>query len=82
MSDPVIVALIAVVGTVANSALTLYSNRKRNEQHAETAASIETVHRDVNGKMAQLLEVTAKAAKAKGKLEEQTEQKAREEFKD
>lgn len=55
----VISTAITTVGLIVVAVINLKGNKK-----------IDNYHKEVNGKMGQLLEVTAQAGKAEGKLEE------------
>lgn len=75
MSDLVEIALIGFAGSFLSSVLAIINNRMLARNHQETKTSIETLHKEVNGKMAALLQVTGQAEHAKGKLEGQAEPK-------
>jgi len=82
VSDQVEVALIVAVGSAVNALLQIYSNRQRDDQHAQTKQAIEEVRKDVNGQTAQLLQVSGDAREAKGNLVGRAEQKAHDEAKE
>ena len=58
--------------------LAAYWAYKAKTQGTQNAAAIEVVRTDVNNKMQQLVETTARASKAEGKKEEAGEQAVRE----
>lgn len=64
MSDAVIISLIGAVGTAITTIMTLIINKKTSQ-----------IHKDVNGKMAQLLAVSGKAEHAAGVVAGKAEQR-------
>jgi len=83
MSDLVKVALITGCLTTLNTIVTLI-NGQAQARHAANAdrkreelkAQLNGIHRDVDGKMAELLRINGEAEKAKGNLQGRVEQKA------
>jgi hypothetical protein len=86
-SPAVWMAAIGVLGTfltgVVTIVLALISRSDNAARHAEVtqqnaavAEKVETVRQDVNGKMAQLVQVSGDAREAKGNLEGHAEEKA------
>lgn len=63
----IITTAITTVGLIAVA----YINYK-------TGTKVEAYHKEVNGKMTELLEVTSKASKAEGKLEAEEEKDKKE----
>lgn len=76
MSDPAIIFVAGAVQTVLLAIVAGVLKLWGDRNHAATQQSIEVIHRDVNGKMAELIKVTGQAEKAKGKLEGAAEEKA------
>lgn len=69
------------IGTVINTAISTIGVivvAWMGYKVAKLKSKVEDYHKEVNGKMGQLLEVTAKANKAEGKLEEKEETEAKE----
>jgi hypothetical protein len=86
-SPAVWMAAIGVIGTflagVVQIMLALINRSERNAQHEVVtaqnraiAANVETVRQDVNGKMAQMLQVSGDAREAVGNLAGHAEEKA------
>lgn len=61
---------ITTIGLIAVAYLTHYKVNKLN-------VKVDDYHKEVNGKMGQLLEVTKEASKAEGKLEQKAETDAK-----
>lgn len=89
IAEPIILILAAVnmdTGTVINTAITTlglivvswisYKVAKLNVKADKLDVKVEEYHKEVNGKMGQLLEVTEKAGKAEGNIEGRKENQA------
>lgn len=83
MTDPVLYALISAGQAVALAAIAAWLKRGQTEAqqvskhlHQETRAAVEVVRQDVNGKMAEMMQLKGEAEKAKGNLEGRAEEKA------
>lgn len=79
MSDPVILALIGLVGTIATAVLGLVNTflmRKVSKEATETKEAMVLMEKNTNSKFSELVKVTGEAQRAVGKLEGAAEQKA------
>lgn len=59
----VLMAIIALIGTVVTPIVVVYVNNRTNKK-------VDAYHKEVNGKMGELLETTKKLGKEEGKAEE------------
>lgn len=68
MSDAIIVSLITAAGLIISGVINTRQNKKITEK-------VDSYHKDVNGKMGELLVTTKALGNAEGKAEEKAEQK-------
>lgn len=65
------ISLLSWISASLTIVIALINRSTRNSQHAEIAASVETVRQEVNGKMTQMLD----AREAKGNLQGHADEK-------
>lgn len=71
MSDTIILALITSTTTILSVVITGIINARANSKHAATLnEKVDTYHKEVDGKMGELLVTTKALGKAEGKAEE------------
>jgi hypothetical protein len=71
MSDTIILALITSSTTILSVIITGVINARANrKQNAHISDKVDNYHKEVNGKMAQLLDTTKALGNAEGKAEQ------------
>lgn len=76
MSDPVEIAVIGALLAAFQGALAFFGKLRQDKHAQDNKDQLDIIHRDVNGKVETLLQVSGAAERAKGNLEGRAEQKA------
>jgi hypothetical protein len=71
MSDSVLISMLGIIPTTIGMILSFIISFRQVQNHIELASKVNRLTETTNGKMEQLLELTAKSSKAEGVLEEQ-----------
>ena len=70
MSDPVIISVVGSLTTTLGIIVVAWINAKQRkestQQNKEIVGAVQEYHKEVNGKMGELLKVTGEAENAKG----------------